>query len=542
MESFKDENTLSKSIGRHDGGKCFSTSIDGVEIHASAEREQKMTLLEGLKLYPKAVWWSVFISTAVIMEGYDIGLLGSFYGFPAFQKKFGESLGNGEYNISAPWQSGLTQAMHVGQIFGLIINGWAMDRFGFKKTQIAALFVMSSFVFIQFFAKSIEMLLVGELLIGFPLGIFLTLTTVYAAEVCPVVLRPYLTTYVNLCWSIGKYISTGILRGFLHNTSQWSWRIPFAIQWVWVPWLIIGTLLAPESPWWFVRQGRLDDARKSLRRLRSNPLDHEIEADISMMVATNAHEKSLDEGMTYLDCFKGINLRRTEIACTAWSIQPMLGFALAGQATYFLEQAGLSSDHAFDMSLGSLSIGFVGGLVAWLFVNRFGRRPLYTYGLAGIFVIQMAIGFLAIPKQSGGTAWATGVMPLIFTAIYAVSVGPVCYAIVAEVPSTRLRSKTAALARNAYNIFSIVNNIITNYQINATAWNWKGYTGFFWAGFCGLCWVWSYYRLPELKDRTFAELDILFESKIPARQFKNSEINGTAILSEGASRDGESTS
>ena len=88
MESFKDKNTLSKSIGRHDGGKCFSTSIDGVEIHASAEREQKMTLLEGLKLYPKAVWWSVFISTAVIMEGYDIGLLGSFYGFPAFQKKF----------------------------------------------------------------------------------------------------------------------------------------------------------------------------------------------------------------------------------------------------------------------------------------------------------------------------------------------------------------------------------------------------------------------------------------------------------------------
>ncbi|KAJ5144324.1 maltose permease [Penicillium atrosanguineum] len=168
------------------------------------------------------------------------------------------------------------------------------------------------------------------------------------------------------------------------------------------------------------------------------------------------------------------------------------------------------------MSLGSLSIGFVGGIVTWLFVNRFGRRPLYTYGLAGIFVIQMVIGFLAIPKQSAGTVWATGVMPLIFTAIYAVSVGPVCYAIVAEVPSTRLRSKTAALARNAYNIFSIVNNIITNYQINATAWNWKGYTGFFWAGFCGLCWVWSYFRLPKLKDRTFAQLDILFRVKNPS--------------------------
>jgi hypothetical protein len=97
--------------------------------------------------------------------------------------------------------------MHVGQIFGFMVNGWAMDCFGFKKTQIAGLLVMSGLFFIQFFAMSIEMLLVGELLIGFPLGIFLTLPTFYAAEICPMVLRPYLTTYVNLCYSIGKYIS-----------------------------------------------------------------------------------------------------------------------------------------------------------------------------------------------------------------------------------------------------------------------------------------------------------------------------------------------
>ncbi|KAH8690617.1 putative maltose permease [Talaromyces proteolyticus] len=493
-----------------------------------------MTLLEGLKRYPKAAFWSIFISTAVIMEGYDIGLLGSFYGFPAFQKKYGEMIGNNKYNISAPWQSGLTQAMHVGQIFGLMINGWAMDRYGFKKTQIAALLVMSGFIFIQFFAQSIVMLLVGELLIGFPLGIFLTLSTVYAAEVCPVVLRPYLTTYVNLCWSIGKYISTGVLRGFIHNETQWAYKIPFAIQWVWVPWLVIGTLLAPESPWWFVRQGRLADARKSLRRLWTNPQDHELDVNVGMMVATDKYERSIDKGTSYLDCFKGSNLRRTEIACIAWSIQPMCGFALAGQATYFLEQAGLDSTNAFNMSLGSLSIGFVGGIIAWLFVNRFGRRPLYVYGLAGIFIVQMIIGFLAIPKQNSGTAWATGVMPLVFTAIYSVSVGPACYAIVAEVPSTRLRAKTTALARNAYNIFSIINNIITNYQVNATAWNWKGFTGFFWAGFCVLCWVWSFYRLPELKDRTFSELDVLFETKVSARKFKGTVVDNAVILVEGS--------
>ena len=44
------------------------------------------------------------------------------------------------------------------------------------------------------------MLLAGEILCGIPWGVFQTITTAYAAEVTPVALRPFLTTYVNLCW------------------------------------------------------------------------------------------------------------------------------------------------------------------------------------------------------------------------------------------------------------------------------------------------------------------------------------------------------
>lgn len=40
-----------------------------------------MTLLEGLRLYPKAIAWSVLISSCCAMEGYDISLLGNFCKF-----------------------------------------------------------------------------------------------------------------------------------------------------------------------------------------------------------------------------------------------------------------------------------------------------------------------------------------------------------------------------------------------------------------------------------------------------------------------------
>ena len=78
---------------------------------------------------------------------------------------------------------------------------------------------------------------------------FQTLTTTYAAEVCPVVLRGYLTTYVNLMWSVGQLVAVGVLRGFLQRSDQWAYRIPYALQWMWPPVLLVGTMFAPDSPW-----------------------------------------------------------------------------------------------------------------------------------------------------------------------------------------------------------------------------------------------------------------------------------------------------
>ena len=153
-------------------------------------------------------------------------------------------------------------------------------------------------------------------------GVFQTLAPTYAAEVCPVHLRAYLTTYVNLCWVIGQFIASGVLRAMLSRTDQWGYRIPFALQWMWPIPLAIAIWLAPESPWWLVRRGRLEDAKKSLARLttRNSPVEFKPDETISMMVHTNEFEKEQMAGTSYLDLFKGVNLRRTEIVCITWAM------------------------------------------------------------------------------------------------------------------------------------------------------------------------------------------------------------------------------
>jgi SP family general alpha glucoside:H+ symporter-like MFS transporter len=383
-------------------------------------------------------------------------------------------------------------------------------------------------LFILFFANSLAMLLAGEILCGLCWGVFQTITTAYASEVMPVVLRPYLTTYVNLCWVLGQVVATGVLRGMLGlGDSQWGWRIPYALQWMWPLPIIIGCIFAPEAPWWLVRHGKFEEAKKSLLRLTTTGVDPNFDVDktVAMMEHTNELEKEISSGTSYFDCFKGTDLRRTEIVCMVWLVQTLCGSTFMGYSTVFYIQAGLPIDAAFSMSVGQFGLGACGTVASWFLMTWFGRRTIYLYGSCVLCLLLLIIGFLAIDSSSTSAQWAIGSMLLIFTFTYDFTVGPVCYSLVAELSSTRLKAKTIVLSRNLYNIGGIVVNVITNYQLTTTAWNWGAYSGFFWAGFCFLCVVWIFFRLPEPKNRTYGELDILFENKVSARKFKFTNVD-----------------
>jgi SP family general alpha glucoside:H+ symporter-like MFS transporter len=73
-----------------------------------------------------------------------------------------------------------------GSLVGLALNGWASERYGYKKTMIVSMAFMIATIFIPFFAPNIEALLAGALLQGVPWGVFQTLTTAYASEIVPV--------------------------------------------------------------------------------------------------------------------------------------------------------------------------------------------------------------------------------------------------------------------------------------------------------------------------------------------------------------------
>ena len=92
----------------------------------ATELEHNLTIRDSLKLYPKAVMYSLAFSTAVIMEGYDLALIDSFFGFTSFKRQFGtedDPENDGEKLIGAAWQSGIKNAVQVsGDIRSNVIH------------------------------------------------------------------------------------------------------------------------------------------------------------------------------------------------------------------------------------------------------------------------------------------------------------------------------------------------------------------------------------------------------------------------------------
>ncbi|KZV93750.1 putative MFS alpha-glucoside transporter [Exidia glandulosa HHB12029] len=490
--------------------------------------EHTMTLREAFKTHKRAIFWSMALSSALIMEGYDVVVIASFYGHPAFTKRFGVLAPGSttEYIIPADWQSGLGNGSSAGAIIGLLVNGWAADRYGPKVVMISALVALTGFIFIPVFAESLSTLVVGEVLCGISWGVYQTLTTAYASEVCPIQLRGYLTAYVNLCWGVGILISSGVVKATLNIESDWSWRLPFVVQWVWVVPLFLIFFFAPPSPWWLVRKGRLEEAEQAVKRL-TNPervSEEEIRNTVSMMVHTNELEKAESSGTSYIDCFRRTDLRRTEIVIMVFAMQLLSGQNLIGQGVQFFVTAGMDTANVFSLNMVLNAMFIIGTLVSWCLMPFFGRRTVYTAGMFCMCVVLYTIGGLAY-NPSNGSMWASGSLLVVLNLVYNSTLGPICYTLIAELPSTRLRAKSIALSRCAYQVMNIICGIIVPRMLSPASWNWGPKSGLFWGTSAFLCTCYCLLRLPESKGRAYGELDILFENKVPAWRFKSTKVD-----------------
>ncbi|KAH7144196.1 general substrate transporter [Dactylonectria estremocensis] len=487
--------------------------------------EHNMGVLEAMRAYPMASFWAFVMSCTIIMESYDVFLIGNFIALPAFANKYGVwHEANEKYVIETKWQSALQVSGQLGALIGVMLAGPLTSRIGYRWATLTGLMLLNAFIFVFYFANSLPLIFVAQLLEGLPWGIFIANAPAYCSEIVPIALRAPATQMLQMFWAIGSIIVGAVTYHYNTSLHADAYKIPIALQWMFPTPLAILIFCAPESPWWLVRKGRLDEAAHAVGRLGRKAATKPKET-VAMMRRVVELEKSAKEP-NHLELFKGTDLYRTLIVCCVYLAQNLTGNLIANQAVYFFEQAGMKTDTAFALGLITSALQMIFVMLSWILTTYLGRRTIYLWGSGFNVLLLVCLGIAASvgDPSSNASSLAQASLGLIISVLFTLGPAPASWVIIGETSSIRLRPLTTGMGRASYYIVEIPCIFLGSYMLNPTGGNLGGKCGYVWGATGFVCLVAAFFYLPEMKNRSYREIDILFKRRVPARQWKKTVV------------------
>jgi len=339
-------------------------------------------------------------------------------------------------------QEWIVSVLLLGAILGAILSGYFADRISRKWTKVfsGCIYVVGALGCA--FSVSIPMLIGFRFLLGLSVGTASFVAPLYISEVSPPRVRGGLVSFNQLAITSGILLSYLVNFAFQDVPGNWRWMLGLAI----VPGavLAIGMLTVPHTPRWLMQQGREDDAREVLRRLRGTDPDADIDAEIDDIKTANRRERST----RVRDLFKA-------------NIRPLIwiGLGLAvfqqfvGVNTVIYYAPTILSDTGLTKSASITQTVFVGvtnvvfTIVAVLLLDRVGRRKLLLIGTAGLTVSLIVLAaYFTSPALQQHASYLALLGLLVYIASFAVGLGPVFWLMISEIYPTGIRSKSMSLA------------------------------------------------------------------------------------------------
>jgi sugar porter (SP) family MFS transporter len=416
--------------------------------------------------------------------GYDTGIIG---GALLFIKD--------DLNASSFDQQAIVGAILVGAIVGAIIAGYLARKISRRRTMVLAGIIYVVAGLGAALSQSVPELLVARFALGIAVGTASFVAPMYIAELVPKRVRGGLVTFNQLMITIGillAYISSWV---FKDVPNDWRWM--FAVAAIPGAALAIGMFFMPFSPRWLVEQGREDEARDVLAKLRD---EDSIDEEIDEIKEVTKEEKSLRDLL-------------------APAVRPMLlvglGLAIFQQivgintviyyAPTILTYTGLPAKSAITQALFIGVTNVVFTIIAVLLLDKVGRRIFLLAGTATLTVALVLLGIFFYSPSLQDSAPHLGLAALIlYIAGFAIGLGPVFWLMISEIYPLAIRPAAMSLAT--------VTNWTFNFAVSftfLTLVGGLGKSGAFWlyAGFGILAILFFWKFVPETKDRTLEEIE-----------------------------------
>ncbi|XP_042223410.1 facilitated trehalose transporter Tret1-like [Homarus americanus] len=330
----------------------------------------------------------------------------------------------------------LVSSTGLAGMAGNLCAGTLMETLGPRRLLTVLLLPATVFWLLQAFTPSLAMIYVGRLGGSMLASIITTIT-------CPLLAELLEPDYRGLLCSLPELmVSAGLLLGYL-QAHQLSWQVATAVSAVPLLPLCLLTLAVPESPFWLVRRGRIQEAERSLRKIRGSTRYRQKDELPQIRRSIQEHPQT-----TVKDQVKQLwaahHLKPVGLLVAVFTLRELGGqYAVFSYTIYLFQYAGLHLD-AFTCTILVGVARLVATGVSAIFLDRIGRRPLLITTSVGC-AVSAAIGGVFLLVDIQGSSWILLAAVLVFVLSYGLGVGPIPWVLLGELLPTPVRSIGASI-------------------------------------------------------------------------------------------------
>ncbi|WP_405863701.1 sugar porter family MFS transporter [Streptomyces sp. NBC_01515] len=404
--------------------------------------------------HPEHLAHVIFIAAAAAMGGFLFG--------------YDSSVINGaveairdRYDVGSTVLAQVIAIALIGCAIGAATAGRIADRIGrIRCMQISAvLFTISAVGSALPFA--LWDLAFWRVIGGFAIGMASVIGPAYIAEVSPPAYRGRLGSFQQAAIVIGIAISQlvnwGLLnaadgdqRGKLMGIEAWQVMLGVMV----IPAVLYGLLsfAIPESPRFLISAGKLSRAHEVLREVEGDDID------LDARVAEIEHAMKSEHKSTFKDLLGGGGFFFKPIVWVGIGLsafQQLVGINVAFYYSSTLWQSvGVDPTQSFFYSFTTSIVNIIGTVIAMIFVDRIGRRPLALIGSVGM-VVGLALEAWAFSyhlvdgKLPSAQGWTALIAAHVFVLFFALSWGVVVWVFLGEMFPNRIRAAALGVAASA---------------------------------------------------------------------------------------------
>ncbi|KAJ5616896.1 hypothetical protein N7537_002010 [Penicillium hordei] len=435
----------------------------------------------------------------------------------AFEKKFGVYDAKAKtWALDTQWKSYFNGLPYLTFACGVVIGSFISAQFGRRW----CMFVMSIYALgtatITTTSQSSDQILAARILNYIYIGMELSVVPVFQSEIAPTQIRGFMVGTYQLTITFGGMVIGWVCNGTSKIHDDRSWRIPLGLFFI-IPTIIASLIwFIPESPRWLLIQGRMEEARINLQKIREGAFtSDEIEDEFASI---QKGLQSEPEQGRFKELFSKSNRKRTAIVVGLNFFQQATGQAFASQyGTLYVKS--LQTINSFNFNVINGFIGLVIVLLCLYLNDRVGRRPLLLIGAAIQATSLLIMGGLGVHTPSYSQKSAIVAMLSLFTVGFNVGWAALTYVVTTEIPTLRLRDNSQRIASVANVLTFFAVSFSLPYLLDTGYANLQSKVGFIYGSLSITSIAFVYFCVPECQGRSFEEIDQLFRKKTPLREF-----------------------